>query len=277
MAVLSISRAWEETKARIATDGRLFSVVAAALVVLPALVLGVISPRTPSTEPTLLSVCIVLLSSLLALIGQIAIIRLAIRPAVSVGEAIAHGAKRLPVYFVAGLIVALALVIAAIPFFVALAASGVPIGSGDEAAMREALAQSPLALLFLFLFVALACFVGIRMLMSSPVASEEPAGPIAILKRSWDLTAGHWWRLFGFLILFLIGAGIAMAAIGWAVSLVATMLFGPVEPMSVSALIVALVDAIANAVVTVILAVMLARIYVQLAGGESASVPSSGT
>ena len=174
MAVLSISRAWEETKARIATDGRLFSVVAAALVVLPALVLGVISPRTPSTEPTLLSVCIVLLSSLLALIGQIAIIRLAIRPAVSVGEAIAHGAKRLPVYFVAGLIVALALVIAAIPFFVALAASGVPIGSGDEAAMREALAQSPLALLFLFLFVALACFVGIRMLMSSPVASEEP-------------------------------------------------------------------------------------------------------
>lgn len=277
MAVLSISRAWEETKARIATDGRLFSVVAAALVVLPALVLGVISPRTPSTEPTLLSVCIVLLSSLLALIGQIAIIRLAIRPAVSVGEAIAHGAKRLPVYFVAGLIVALALVIAAIPFFVALAASGVPIGSGDEAAMREALAQSPLALLFLFLFVALACFVGIRMLMSSPVASEEPAGPIAILKRSWDLTAGHWWRLFGFLILFLIGAGIAMAAIGWAVSLVATMLFGPVEPMSVSALIVALVDAIANAVVTVILAVMLARIYVQLAGAEAASVPSSGT
>ena len=277
MAVLSISRAWEETKARIATDGRLFSVVAAALVVLPALVLGVVSPRTPSTEPTLLSVCIVLLSSLLALIGQIAIIRLAIRPAVSVGEAIAHGAKRLPVYFVAGVIVAIGLIVAAIPFFVALASTGVPIGSGDEAAMREALAQSPLALLFLFLFIALACFVGIRMLMSSPVASEEATGPITILKRSWQLTGGHWWRLFAFLILFLIGAGIAMAAISWAVSLVATMLFGPVEPMSISALIVALVDAIANAVVTVILAVMLARIYVQLAGGESVSVPSSGT
>lgn len=183
----------------------------------------------------------------------------------------------MPVYFVAGLIVAIGLILVAIPVFVALAASGLPLGTSDDAAMREALINSPSAVLLLLLFVIVAFFVGIRMLMSSPVASEEPTGPIEILRRSWRLTGGHWWRLFGFLMLFLIGAGIAMAAISWAVSLIAVMAFGPVAPMSLSALIVALVDAIANGVVTVFLAVMLARIYVQLAGGESASVPSSGT
>lgn len=277
MALLSISRAWEETKARIASDGRLLAVVAAALVVLPALVLGVVRPKGAEMEGSLLAVCILLLSSLLALVGQIAIIRLAIRPSVSVGEAIGHGFRRMPVYFVAGLIVAIGLILVAIPVFVALAASGLPLGTSDDAAMREALINSPSAVLLLLLFVIVAFFVGIRMLMSSPVASEEPTGPIEILRRSWRLTGGHWWRLFGFLMLFLIGAGIAMAAISWAVSLIAVMAFGPVAPMSLSALIVALVDAIANGVVTVFLAVMLARIYVQLAGGESASVPSSGT
>jgi hypothetical protein len=56
------------------------------------------------------------------------------------------------------------------------------------------------------------------------------------------------------------------------------MWFGPIAPLSASALIVAIVDAIVNATITVFLAVMLARIYLQLAGrtAAGASVPKSG-
>lgn len=273
MAELSISRAWEETKARIAADGRLIAIVAAALVVLPGIISGAISPRTTGSEGGFIEGLVFLLSSLLAMIGQLAIIRLAIGPAVSVGEAISHGTRRMPYYLVAGVIVLVGLFLALVPFIAIAYVMGVPFESGNERAVVE----SPVGLVLMLLYLAMVCFVAIRLILSSPVASEEPAAPIGILRRSWELTSGHWWRLFGFLILFLIGAGIALTAVNWGVGLVAVVLFGPIEPMSLSALLLAIVDSCLNAAMTVILAVILARIYVQLAVTEPRSVPKSGT
>jgi hypothetical protein len=274
MAALSISRAWEETKGHIATDGRLMAIVAAALVVLPGLIVEVISPASIRTESSVRDSVLLLVSSLLQLIGQLAIIRLAIAPSVSVGEAIGHGSRRMPVYVVAAILLTVALIVAVIPFAVILYVSGVPLESGNEKAFLE----SPLALLVMCLFLALITYVGIRMLMSSPVASEEGVGAYRILRRSWDLTGGHWWRLFGFMLLFVIGALAALAAVNWAATTVAVLLLGSLDPMSASALVVGLADSIVNGAVTVLLAVMLARIYLQLAGrAPAASVPKSGT
>ncbi|CAN5164577.1 hypothetical protein BH24PSE1_BH24PSE1_01880 [soil metagenome] len=272
MASLSISRAWDESKARIAADGRLMLVVAAALIALPAIVAGVVTPAAARSNASLADWLLLLAVSLIAVVGQLAIIRLALGTSVSVGEAIGHGARRMPIYFIAGIIIIGALLLALIPIALVLMASGVPM---DERSM----ASSPVSMLLLLLYLTLVLFVGIRMLMSSPVASEEAAGPIAILQRSWELTSGNWWRLLGFIILFLIGIGILMAAIGWAAAIAAELLFGPVEPMSASALLVAVVEATVQAAVSVVLAVMLARIYVQLSGNNQVdvSVPKSGT
>jgi hypothetical protein len=272
MAALSISRAWEETKARIATDGRLITIVAAALLAFPALISGVVSPGTSEgSEQTAGEAVVILIAALVAVVGQLAIIRLAVTPAVSVGEAIGHGARRMPIYVVSAVLILLGLLIAAIPFVVVAAAAGIPLDA-------ESIKTSAAAELIVLLYVALVCFVAIRMLLSSAVASEENAGPVEIIRRSWALTAGHWWRLFGFLILFFIGAIVAMSAVSWATGFVAVMWFGPIAPLSASALIVAIVDAIVNATITVFLAVMLARIYLQLAGrtAAGASVPKSG-
>jgi hypothetical protein len=275
MAGLSISKAWEESRVRIAADGRLMAIVAAALIVLPGLIVEVISPSAARTESTLLESILALVSALLALIGQLAIIRLAVARSVSVGEAIAHGARRMPIYLVAAILLTIAFVLALIPFAVVAYAAGVPFERGSE----QAFLQSPVAVVLSCLYVALLIFVAIRMLMSSPVASEEEAGPVQILLRSWHLTAGHWWRLFGFMVLFFIGALMLIGAVNWAVTAVAVLLLGPVEPMSVSALVVGLFNSVVNGIVTVFLAVMLARIYLQLAGREpaGASVPRSGT
>jgi uncharacterized membrane protein len=154
---------------------------------------------------------------------------------------------------------------------VVLAALGVPMDMSP-------VPRSPALLLVVFLYVLVAFFAGVKMIMSAPAASAEPIGAIAIIKRSWELTSGHWWKLFAFVLLFFIGAVIALIAAGTAVGLVVTILFGPAEPLSAAALVEALVQALINAVVTTLFAVMLARIYVQLSGrGEvQASVPTSG-
>lgn len=274
MAILSISKAWEESKARIAVDGRLMAVVAAALIVLPGLIVEVISPSALRSDSSVLESILFLLSSLLALIGQLAIIRLAVTPAVSVGEAIGHGARRMPIYLVAAILLTILFIVILIPFGIAAYAAGVPFDRSSE----QAFLQSPVAMVLSLLYMALLIFIAIRMLMSSPVASEEDAGPVQILRRSWDLTRGHWWRLFGFIVMFVIGALILIAAVNWAVTAFAVVLFGAIAPMSLSALLVGLFDSIVNGGVTVFLAVMLARIYLQLTGrtAAGASVPKSG-
>ena len=274
MAALSISRAWDETRVRIAADGRLMSIVAAALIVLPGLIVEVISPSSIRSESTMLESILFLVSSLLALVGQLAIIRLAVTPAVSVGEAIGHGARRMPIYLVAAILLTIAFIVLLIPFGLVAYAAGVPFDKSSE----QAFLQSPVALLLSLLYLAVLIFIAIRMLMSSPVASEENAGPVQILRRSWDLTAGHWWRLFGFIVIFVIGALILIAAVNWVVTAVAVFLFGAVAPMSASALLVGLFDSIVNGFLTVLLAVMMARIYLQLSGREAAAVsaPRSG-
>ena len=50
MANLSISAAWDQSKVILARDGKLLASVALALVALPALVTGLVSPRSAATE-----------------------------------------------------------------------------------------------------------------------------------------------------------------------------------------------------------------------------------
>jgi hypothetical protein len=272
MAGLSISRAWEDTKRIVAHDGRLIASVALALVALPTAVTSLIDPKGAAgvSGPRWMLV-VMLVASLAALAGQLALVRLALGPSITVGSAIAHGLKRMPVYLLSAILIVVVLMALAIPFGLALAALGVPVDA-------KTMPLTPGVTLVLLLFIALVVFIAVRMLVTAPVASAEEIGPVAIIRRSWSLTAGHWWHLLGFLLAFFIGAVVALLAVSAATGAIAVLLFGPIEPMSASALLVALVEALANAAITGLFAVMLARIYAQLSGsGAQASVPSSGT
>jgi hypothetical protein len=272
MRALSISRAWDETKAIVARDGRLFVSVALALVALPTTVTGLLSPKGMGDPAAPLWVdIVVLVASLIALAGQLALIRLALGPSITVGQAIVHGIRRMPIYLLAAILIVVALMIVAIPFGVVLTTLGVELNVKPVPA-------TPPVVIAAILYFALVCFVGVRMLMSAPVASAERAGSIAVIKRSWVLTDGNWWRLFGFLLMFFIGAMVVLIGVGAELGVVVGILLGPIQPMSASSLVVALIKALLNAGLTTLLAVMLARIYSQLAarGEAEASVPTTG-
>jgi hypothetical protein len=266
MAKLSMSRAWEETKAIITRDGRLIAAVALALFVFPGLVLSVVVPEAPSGEFPRAGpwIAVALVAILVSLIGQLAVIRLAIGPHLTVGEAIMHGVRRLLSYLGAAILWTL-------PFILLGALLAAQIATNPERPPPAA------SLGFLVLMVA-AAFFAVRFLVTSAVASAEPIGPIAILQRSWTITAGNWWRLFAFLLLFGIGALALLIAVESVTALIAKLFFGGIGPLTVGGLLVALISQLLSAFLSVALFVMLARIYVQLAGrGEAqAGVPSSG-
>jgi hypothetical protein len=271
---LSISRAWDETKAVAHADGRLIFVVALAFVALPSAIGQFVNPRSSmaggggSPGLVLLSLAI----ALIGIVGQLAIIRLALGPSTTVGQAIADGARRTVPYIGAALLIVAGLVLVAIPFVGALVSMGVTFE-------RSATPPPLSAVLLMLVYAAVVLFVGTRMLLTSPVAIGEPVGPLGMIRRSWALTRGHFWKLLGFVLLFLLGAILALGALGIAAGLIARLIAGPVEPLSVGALFVALVEGAANAFATSLFVLMVARIYVQLVGaaGAETSVPSSGT
>jgi hypothetical protein len=264
MRTLSISRAWDETRAILSRDGRLIVSVALALVVLPGVISGLVNPKgMGSTSVPLWASLIALVASLIMLAGQLGLVRLALGPSITVGGAIAHGMRRMPIYFAGALLIVLGLFLLAIPFGLAASAMGVPLGRTGGT-----VPASPAFAILATVYFLLVIFVGVRMLMAAPVASAEPVGPIALLRRSWALTNGHFWQLVGFLLLFFIAALVVLLGVGAAVGVVVRLLFGSLEPMTVGALIVALVQALLSAAFTTILAIMLARIYVQLSGNS---------
>lgn len=277
MATVSISRAWTETRDILTREGKLLITVAAALFLLPQVLVTLLSGQSadspmPQANPWSL---LMLVAAIIGLVGQLAVVRLSAGPQASVQEAIGHGLKRMLPLLAALILLVIALCIIGVIAAMILAALGAIELQSGKPQPRDVVTLLAVMLIPLF-------YLAVRLLPMTAVAALEPAGPIAILRRAWDLTRGHWLRLAGFVLLFVLGALILMAFVGLISGLISAALFGEVEPMSVGALIVALLTGVAQALVTLVYVVMLARIYLQLAGAGRGqmiepSVPSSGT
>lgn len=264
MTKLSISQAWDETRAVLARDGKLIVPVALALLVLPGVVINLFLPsRSAGEVPTagLWSV-IVLVALVISFCGQLAVVRLAMSPHVTVAEAIRHAARRTLPFLGAFLLWIVPFVIVA-SFLYALLRANPAHPSGAVA-------------VGLLLVICAGFFIFIRMFLIAPVASAETGGSIAILRRSWDLTAGNWWRLFGFFVVFAVGSLILVWAVGSVVGVISHLAFGALTPMSIGGLIVIIILQIVTAGVYVILFVMQARLYTQRLAEAQARVPTTG-
>ena len=273
MAKLSISRAWEESQQVLAHDGRLLASVALALVLLPQVILNVLAPppALSGEQPPSWAAALSIIVAISGLIGQIALIRLALGPTISVGQAISHGLQRL----LPGLG---AVVLFALPLFLALGLLfGLIAGPTAMATLRSGTAD-PSSGRTILLLLLIAFLVSVRFQLIIPISAAEKGGPFHILRRSWELTRGHYLRLLGFLVAILVTALILVIATQFLGGILVRGLVGDAKPLSVSALVLSLITGVVQTAIVVVVATLLARIYAQIAGGHAAqaSVPSSG-
>jgi hypothetical protein len=122
-------------------------------------------------------------------------------------------------------------------------------------------------LMLLVLIAASAKFV-----MMAPAASAEHIGPIKIIRRSWQLTSGNYFRFLALILLFVVLAVVLTGAATLLGGIIGRLIDPEMSPFSVSAFVVSLATGIAQGVFSVIASVMLARVYVQLAGTSQAEV-----
>jgi hypothetical protein len=269
MAHLSISTAWDESRRIIRRDGRLLVSVTLALIVLPAAIIGLLAPPLSTEVPPGWVQLVTLIFALIGIVGQIAIIRLALVPSTAVGEAIAHAFRRLLPTFAALVLFAFGLALILMPVFILLAGPD----SLDRAAAGAVTPQAAGAVSLVMLLVVLAVA---RFQLITPVGASEHIGPIAILRRSWELSKGQYWRLLAFILLTLFLVVIFVLYLGQVMGAVLVgMVAGKIAPFSLAALIAGLISGAAQGAFTILISVMIARIYAQLAA-PAASVPHSG-
>ena len=274
MARLSISKAWDESRDIIARDGRLMFLVVAALVIVPTALLALVDPLAMETvvpedyDQSIGSSLLSFLTTLSALVAQIAIVVMALRSAMPVGQAIREALSHLPAVVIAILVlIAIGLLIMVPVLVAALGVDAVSdLSALDANTPIEADQIAPAAVLAFLLLFALLIFAAVRLSVMVPVRTAERVGALDMIKRSWHLTRGQFWRIFGFMILLGIGVFVVMAAYGVVVGLVGELLFGEVEAMSVGALYYGLTAGLAQAALTLLTSTIFARIYAQLAG-----------
>ena len=265
MANLSITTAWNEAMEFFKREAGLILPVAFLLLALPQALLQIAmpAPPVPGARPEgglwLLLVPLVIAASM---IGSIAITWLALRPGASVGEALQVGLRRFIILFAASLLIAIAAAIVFVPTLMIVGGASTMNTGGDPAALTGS------ALLVLFIFMLAFIFLWIRLMLMTPVTSAEPLSPIGIIRRSWELTAGHFWKLLGFVILLFIVAIVISVVVRAIFGILLFALVGQPELGSLSMNLLTIVSALVQSVFGAIFATLLARIYVQLSGGN---------
>ena len=235
----SYSRIWDDTAALLRQHATLIVALAGVFLFLPALLVGYFLPMPEAASFAELVRNLnqylernwhwMMLESLVNMVGYLAILYLVLgRAGTSVAAAIAAGAALLPFYFLASLVAGFAIGLAALLFLVP----------------------------GLYLFGRLAPF--------GPVmVAEARRSPIEALRRTFDLTRGRGWAVFGLVLLVAVAAITVMTVVTRVFSLIFLLAAG----RDLGGLLSLIVSSATGAALTVVLSLLYAAIYRALAGG----------
>lgn len=257
---LSISRAWDEARVALAQNRRLLSPVALGLVLVPAVVSSMVEPRpVPGEQPEPGGwMWITLAMIIVMLTGQLAIALMTNGWQGSVGGAIGRAVRRLPTLIMSALLIMVPLVLI---LSVILAMVGLSTGGAGE---FTSAALTPTGWLVLLAGLVILLVIGVRLLPLVVIVASGDEGPIDSIKRAFELTRGHFWKLLGFMLLATVAFLIVAAAVGAVFGSLIAFLLGAPEPWSVSLALVALAAGLVQAAFVTIYTAMLARITAQL-------------
>lgn len=263
MGQLSISTAWTETGQFLAREARLVVPIALLLLMLPpaAEQLLLAPPETQmSLGRALLGLAVTLVVVVTGLVAGIAITHLTLAPGASVGEAMARGWSRCLSLLGSSFLIALPLVLIA---FVLIAAMTPGLATARQPFDPNNMPPGFAAVVMILSILAVAFWVKIS--LGTPVAAAEKAGPVGIIRRSWTLTTGHYWKLLGTFLLLLLVSSLIVLALSSGIGVLVLLAAGPPAFGNASFIATTLIASLLQTMLTTVLIVLVARIYAQLA------------
>lgn len=202
--------------------------------------------------------------SLVSLWGQLAVVALAVEPALG-GNARREATRRfLPAIGVFSVLCLLVLLLF-LPAVGMVLASGVAMQMTAEQigqSLRASPMAGPLVLYTIAVAVAL-LFVGARMLTTTAVVVAERRG-VGAIARAWTLTRGLTWGLVGVLLLYMIMVGVASMAAQFVVGSIAGVIFSSDGALNLPLLLGAGAAAAVSAAFSVLAGSFTGRLYAAL-------------
>jgi hypothetical protein len=244
----SYNAVWEDLVALARAHGRLLAPVAGVFFFLPVLLIGHFLPvpemEAANSDAVLRQVLDyyaanalwLVLQGLAAMIGSATILRLILTRGVSVGAALVFALGLLPFFFLLSLL------------------ESMVIGAG------------------LLLFLIPGCYLFGRLAPATAVmVAEERRNPIAALERTFALTRGSGWAVFGFVLVVAIVSGVVAFVIG----VLCGIAFHFAASPDIAQLLTLVVDAVLNAASVVLLTLLYAALYRALSGSAAPEVAAT--
>ncbi|WP_428968766.1 hypothetical protein ACQR50_13920 [Sphingomonas sp. Xoc002] len=269
-----IGTVWDSTQQVLAGRAGMMAPFALIGFVLPGVLQILLLPSSPGPSGMgVTGLGLVILSMLLGIWAQLAIMALATHPATTSAEASRAGLRRLgPVLGVAlviGLVLALAVLVVVVVlglshfnFAAAMAAKGdpskLPPMSGGTALFL---------VLYVLTMIVVSLWLAARLMLMYAVVLNERRG-LGAIRRSIALTRGLTWRLIGVLLLFGVVMLVAMMAVQGVSGAVLRLLLGADQALTAVRL-AGLLGSLVSAGFMTLAYVFVARLYVATAGEQA--------
>ncbi|UNX55812.1 glycerophosphoryl diester phosphodiesterase membrane domain-containing protein [Georgenia sp. TF02-10] len=153
----------------------------------------------------------------------------------------------------------------AVLFFVVVFAFAALIGVAFAGLGQDALGVAVLLAVLLFLAaVVVVAFFAVRLGLAAPALMLERSGVGTALRRSWSLTGGQFWRIFGALVLAALIVWVISAAVMVPVSILTA--FGAYSESAVVGTVIlsTVISTLVSALTTPFLAAVLALVYIDV-------------
>lgn len=258
---LDSNRAWKEASRNVSRNRDALLAVAGVFFLLPQLALALFFPQPEPTAgmsqqqvielaqgyylSTLPAMIPLIVCQAIGTLGLLTLLSHTARP--TVGEALRLGLRGLPAYLGAQILLGV----------------GIGFGGGLVIAVLSLSGAAALAVAGLALMLLAAAAIALRMSLAAAVVGiEGERNPMRVLRRSWRLTAGNAWRLFGFYALFLVAFLVVLMMVSLIVGIPLQMVASPFAAQ----LVTAVVSATLNAVMALYLVAIIGAVHSQLAG-----------
>jgi hypothetical protein len=258
---LDSNRAWKEASRNVSRNREALLAVAGVFFLLPQLALALFFPQPEpgvgmneqqimelaqnyyiSTLPAMIPLIV---CQALGTLSLLSLLSHAARP--TVGQALRLGLSGLGSYLGAQLLLGLGIGIVGSLVISVFALSGV----------------AALAVAAMLAMILAAIAIALRVSLSGAVvAVEGERNPVRALRRSWALTSGNAWRLFGFYALFLIAFLVVLMIVSLMVGIPLQLMGGGF----IANLLAALVSSGLNALMALYLVAIIGAVHSQLAG-----------
>ncbi len=259
---ISMSAIWDESAALIRRESHLLVPVALATVGIGSVISGLTQPETPAAGLGAIGAFGFVIGNILSLIGNLAMMALALMPGMSVGESLRLAVARMPKMFGIVALFLIALIVMMIPIVIILKFSGAPISANMTAEELPAM-----AILLVLIVGAVLLYASARLVTLSAAMVDRNPPVIEAIKSSFVATRGIAAKIVGVVLLFfvvtLVVSGAAASISGILFGMLGKAVGAPLLGKGLTVLVTGMVSALLSIVSTVFAAMLYRKLSTQ--------------